>query len=86
LGTLTRILYLVGVAGVIYWLGERLGYLKIDRGDEQGVINFLRACAFSKVECQLIVATALGMFGADAVHILLDGISSFWKKVKRELL
>ncbi len=84
LGTLTRVLYLLLTALVLLFILQQMEVINIHWNSWwQDFIIYLQNYSWNKVEYRIPIAVYLGMFGADAVHIMLDFFSSVGKMLRR---
>lgn len=87
LGTLSRILFLLITA--IFWafILDGMGYIDIDFAHFFSLLlGYLTEYQWSEEIYRYPTLFYLGMVGADTTHILLDWWSSFFGKLKREVL
>jgi uncharacterized metal-binding protein len=86
LGTLSRILYGLIVFLLVIFVLNRTGDVSISPHNVlSGLWHFIVAYEYSSFPHRLITWIFLGMAGADACHLLVDKVSSFFKKLWRLL-
>ncbi len=87
LGTLTRIIYLIFISAVVIFIGHRMNYLTYSAEDFlYSITHILKFFDYEKPVYQWLVWSIGGMLFADCTHLLLDNLSSFWKKLCRIVL
>lgn len=81
LGTLTRVLYLIIMSAIFLWVLRQMGYFAWSVEDFFSFLyHSLKEFDYARPEYQMLSWFFLGHFFSDFCHIVLDRISSFFKK------
>lgn len=87
LGTLSRVVYIIITFLIILFILSKMGYVEFNFSNfYTELVHFVSNFSVSNPIYQVLCSFYAGMFGADLVHIILDTLSSFLAKLKREVL
>lgn len=83
-GTLTRVFYTITIFGAFTFVMSKMGYLSFTLNDYwNNLVSFISSYDYGKDVYKSITWIYLGMFVADACHVLLDILSTLWRKILR---
>ena len=86
LGTLSRVIYILLTLLLLILILSKMGYIEFNFSIFVFALkSFVLDFSLDKPIYQMITSFYMGMFGADAVHVILDILSSFTKKLKRDV-
>lgn len=82
LGTLTRVLYGLGLIFLLFSLAHQLGHHQTDTvGSFHDFKNYVQNYDYDKLSYRILTWFFIGMYLADLSHVLLDRIVSFVKRI-----
>lgn len=85
-GTLLRFIYGLVIFGIMIFVLGKMGYIEYQGEDYLKFLkNYIQNWDFNILSYKMVTWLFIGMFMADIHHYFVDGISSFWKKLKRIL-